>query len=982
MPKIYSIPSSLAFADALAEGLMKRVDYNPQALASYRILLPTRRACRTLRDAFLRLGNGKLMLLPKLEAIGDPDEDELNILSGAQTIHDTADIPPSINPLARLGLLSGLIKKNPAFTGTDKQALNQAKTLMRFLDELYIEDKNLDDLKSLVDDSSLAHHWQITLDFLDVLKNDWPQLLSKHHVIDPVDRRNRLIRMQAKIWSKTPPEGPVIAAGLTGSVPATIALLQSILKMEQGEVLLPGLDQSLDSDSWDLVDEEHPQYAFKKLLHNLNLNRQHVSLWPSLINKGEPQREKLLSEVMRPAEKTTQWRTEKVHAKAVENLHLIECENYHEESSVIALIMREALERPGKRVALVTPDRLLAMRVKEKLRRWNIEVDDSAGQILGKTKPAVFLILLLKMLHQQFRPIAVLSFMKHAFFGNVVLPDARQKTRQLDLALRGVYKRAGLNALVDRIAQKDEKLLTELQPFFDCLNPLLTTAEKGKAPLKDWVEAHLSVAEKLASTAELEGSQRLWKEEAGEALSSLFSQIIDQSAQYPMLDMEGYQTLLEHLMGEITIRPLYGVHPRLFILGLMESRLYQADLMVLASLNEDSWPPEAKNDLWMSRPMRKEFGLPSPEQRIGFSAHDFAENAAAPNVIMTRSRLVDSVPQLPSRWLQRLFAILHANNLTLENIDHYKNWAGQLDAAEGEITPVSRPAPTPPKSARPRELYVTDIERWMKDPYALYAKKILNLRKLDDLEKEEDTALRGQIIHDALFHFVETYAHELPQAPDDPKEVLMSFIERALEEENLKPADVLSWMPRFDNIADWFVRFEAARRAEGYSPEKLETRGAYTHIIDGAEFKIEAKADRLDKDKNNAVTIIDYKTGTPPSKTDVYSGFAPQLALEAIIANKGRFDTLSKAQIAAIEFWKLSGNEKTTAEVRQIKIDDMDAFIEDTLKGFEELVRVFDLETTPYLSLPNENKSPREAFQDYAYLARTKEWSNETEDVA
>lgn len=995
MANIFTIPASLPFADSLAKGLVSMSGGKPEILSSYRVLLPTRRACRTLRDAFLRQGNGAIMLLPKLEALGDPDEDELAIMSATSggAFNESFDIPPAIHPMTRLALLAKLIRSDQHFDAGYAQSLKLATALMRFMDEMYIENRDWRDLDSLIESPDLAEHWAITTNFFKILSVEWPKILKERNVIDAMDRRNQLMQLQAKLWAEAPPQTPIIAAGITGSIPASEKLLQSILNLPQGQIILPALDHHLDAKSWDDLEEDHPQYTLKKLLGILGTPRTSVTLWDQLDTKGEPQREKLLSEVMRPATHTQKWRDKenKLHETSIHGLSLITCDNQSEESSVIALVMREALESDGQRCALVTPDRHLAIRVKEKLKRWGIEVDDSAGDKLTQTAQGAFLSLILDVIAQNFAPVATLALFKHRLCGNFHIKNHREIIRELDRVLRGPKPPSGFEGLILTIQKalsrlkRDPKIYDAIVPLLQILKPLSNLTQKKNAPLREWIQTHLEIAESFAATQDQDGAERLWAEESGEALANLFSSLLDQSHYFDALDLEGYQTLIDQLMRETTIRPLYGTHPRLFILGLLEARLFHADQMILAGLNEGSWPPEAKADPWMSRPMRKKYGLATPEQKIGFAAHDFAILAASKTVILTRSASVESVPQLPARWLQRLESVLTTNQLSLNNLSHYKYWAAQLDLHNDKAEPASRPAPQPPASARPNELFVTAIQAWMVDPYEIYAKYILGLRALDPLEAEQDAALKGTLIHDVLKDFADDNANAWPD--EGASEILQMIMREKCLEIGIEDPEYLTWWPRFLALIEWLDAHEKSWRAQGAVPTVIEKEGSYTLKLDSGDFTIKAKADRIDRTREG-YAVIDYKTGIAPSGTHVKLGWMPQLPLEALILRQAGFSDVKDQTPATshLQYWRLVGDVSTVGKVTDIKppkdeaINDLVQQAED---GLKKLVETFRDENIPFYSLPDETrKLPAQEYQNYAHLARVKEWANESEDAA
>jgi ATP-dependent helicase/nuclease subunit B len=977
MGQISTIPASLPFADTLAKGLIERVSGDPQALSQYKILLPTRRACRIMREAFLRQGQGALMLLPKLEAIGDPDEDELSILSSGEGSIATDDILPAIHPIARLGSLAKLLRGQEGFQGSYEQSLILAKALMKFLDELYIEDKKLDDLKDVVRQEGLADHWQLTLDFLDVLKTQWPQQLTKMGYIEPVERRNKLLAVQAGIWRETPPNSPIIAAGITGSVAATAQLFKAIMQLPKGEIILPGLDQILEDVAWDDIEENHPQYSLKNLLSVLGTARSAVNIWADCSEANNESREVLLSEIMRPASHSAAWGKKMLHKDAVKNLSLIECKNHDEEAATIALIMREVLEDKdkSKTAALITPDRNLALRVKEKLRRWDIDIDDSAGTLLSNTPRGLYLRSIIDVVEQEFSPIALLNLLKQDLCGNGLVDNMRSHVRRLDEMLRGPKPLGGLDQLKKFLQKKDAKKQSNIAAIFAPIFALFEEIEPRQTHSLDaWITTHISLAESLAAAKDKSGQERLWSTESGEALGTLFSALKEQAHRFDTMDIQSYGVLIEQLMRGVTLRPKYGQHPRLTILGQMESRLSHADLVIMGSLNENVWPPAAAADPWMSRLMRQDFGLPSAEQKIGFAAHDFVQLAASQNVIITRAKMIESVPTLPSRWLQRMEAVLKSYDLSLETKNHYKQWAAALDKPEGVSIPAQRPEPRPKASMRFRNVSVTGVQNWMVDPYGVYAKYILGLRKMDDLEQEQDHAQKGSLVHDTLFHYVQAHKTDWPVTA---KQDMLDIFHKLCAEEGIERPALLPWYPRFLLMLDWFVEHETNWRKAGARPTALEVKGSYVFQTEQGDFSIEAKADRIDKMSNGSLAIIDYKTSKTLSEAKVKKGFLPQLPLEGLIAQKGSFDSLS-ASVAALQFWKIIGAEAESGGVMDInKGNNIDALIDEAEAGLRTLVEVFEQDNTPYYSLPDENNIP--PYQDYAHLARVKEWANEND---
>jgi ATP-dependent helicase/nuclease subunit B len=989
--RLFTIPAGTPFLDALAGTLLAdptlggRFGASVQ-LADITILLPTRRAARALGDAFLRAGGAKALLLPEIRPLGDVDEDEL-VLAPALGSATALDLPSSMPPLERQLRLARLIldrwsAAEDAAAGDTLRAFALAADLGRFLDMAITERADLSNLASLVPDE-LAAHWQITVDFLKVLTERWPAELESLGFIDEASRRNALIDAQTEEWRRRPPSRPVIAAGSTGSIPATGDLLALLATLPLGAVVLPGLDTDLDEEGWAAVEPSHPQYGLKQLLGRIGAARDEVALWPGVeVTPRAAARARFLSDALRPAETTEQWqrRLGGLAASAVDalaGLTLIEAPTARDEAVAIALMLRETLETPGKTAALVTPDRGLARRVASELRRWKIDIDDSAGVSLALTPPLTFLRLVAEAAAENFAPIALLACLKHPFaaLGRAHL---RAEVRRLDeMLLRGPRPAPGLAGLRaalaearenPRLLEKDETKLVGLDKLIDAIEtafaPLLALLTARDVPLANLVRAHCECAERFAATKEIEGTRLLWQRDDGEAAADFVRELIEAGPAFGAVDPKTYARLFAGLAGPRVYRPRFGRHPRLFIWGPLEARLQHADRILLGALNERTWPAEANIDPWLNRPMRKELNLEPPERRIGLAAHDFVEGASAPEVVLTRALKVDGAPTVASRWLLRLQGLLKgiARDGALA-APVWSAWAQALDWP-AEVKPSAKPAPRPPLDARPVRLSVTEIETLIRDPYSIYARRILRLPVLDPVDADVTAAERGTIIHAVLENFTRAYPAELPaNALDELLRIGREIFAGAME----RPGVAAFWWPRFERIAAWVIAHERDWRAN-MTVAHAEMKGE-THIDLGRRITLSGRADRIDEMKDGTLAIVDYKTGSPPSAKQVETGLAPQLPLEAAMAGRGAFPGLAARESSALLYMRLTGGEKA-GELRNVAAEGL---VERTWTRLLELLAEYEQEQTPYRSRPRPMFASR--FAEYDHLARVKEWS-------
>jgi len=975
VPRVFNISADRPFVDTLAAGIHELANHDPARLAAVHVLLPTRRACRSLREAFLRLSKGAPTLLPTMTPIGDVDEDELLLSIGSDAGEvvsaDPLNIPPAISNLRRQLLLARLIMAR-GDTSPD-QAVHLGVELARLLDQLHTERLDFSKFASLVPDD-YSEHWKETLKFLEILTEQWPAILASEGTIDSADRRNRLLDSQTQKWHSQKPTHPIIAAGSTGSIPATADLLATIASLPEGRVVLPGLDPELADQAWQALEPHHPQYGLSRLLTHLDIQRSDVQDWyPESAIDTPDERLALARAALAPASSPISS-DQPMTTKSSDQIRIAHCPTSREEAGVIALAIREVLETPEKTVSLITPDRTLARRVASELARWQIEVDDSAGQPLGLTAPGSFLRTTARIIAEQFAPVALLTALKHPLAsGGMERPRFRNLVRRLEIeALRGPRPAAGIAGL--RRAVAEGKYAVALDELLDALEAatrdMAELASQPSLELSDLVRAHVALVEQLAGNHLEDGASQVWSGDAGEALAGFIAELLQHAGALSEIAPAAYPALLDGLMAGRAVRSRYGLHPRVFIWGLMEARLQRTDLVIMGGLNEGTWPPQVDAGPWMSRPMMAQLGLAQPERQIGLTAHDFVQAFAAPHILMTRAERVEGTPTVASRWLMRLDNTLkgagHADGLPQDTI--YLNWFEALDRA-ASVSPIQPPAPRPPVEARPKGLSVTRIETWIRDPYSIFAGHILGLKPLEPLDASPGAADRGNLIHKILEIFMLTYAQELP---DNAEHALISIGEEVFKQHISRPGVRAFWWPRFLRIASWFIEFELKRRGDGIQSPLIEKFGKMDVNVGNLSFNLRAKADRIDQLPDGSLAIIDYKTGQPPTAPQVETGLVPQLSLEAAMAMAGKFPDLASAPVSELIYLRLSGG-RVPGEVKRLKLDVEDV-AQNALTGLKRLIATYNNPATPYRSRPRPMFKSR--FGDYDHLARVREWSS------
>jgi ATP-dependent helicase/nuclease subunit B len=1030
LSKIWTIPASCAFTDVLAAQLLAEVARGELVLEDATILLPNRRAVRSLQEAFLRQSEAKALLLPRLMAVGDLDSDELEALDlmalpieVSTTLALAQDIPEAIGTQERRLLLARLIlAAKKLFSHSIEQALAMADELARLLDQCQTEAIDLALLDTLAQETELSEHWQKTLEFLTIIRQVWPALLAERQLSDPAERRHRLMMLQAQFWAELTPPQPFILAGSTGSIKATRALMKTVLGLPRGRLVLPGLDTSLPADVWDDISTSpsHPQYGFALL-------RQEIGFDPASVPELEaardprfilcpPERLALVQLAMLPAKAIAApdhgWQARKgLVPEAWQGVSYLESPDGAQEAANIALALRHALETPERTAALVTPDRGLARRVQAELARFGVLVEESAGTPLKNTALGAFVRLTARLLAEDFAPVELLSVLKHPMARlGYEAGLLRRQVRALELLvlrgprpaergfkgltkavterIRAINEEGGHLAPLERYIAPAQAALARLAPLGDLIE---AQWQSGDQALQARLACHFAVLELLAALpsdeapALLEGddiapaASPLWQGEEGQAFEALAVEVTAASAGVGDLSVpaKSYAEVFDALMGDQPIRKAYGTHPRLAIWGTMEARLQKADLMILGGLNEGVWPVPTDTGPWMSRPMRAAIGLPSPERKIGLSAHDFCQAFGARQVMVSRAAKQGTAPSVRSRWLARLDSVLPqgAKLAELAPLEPYAAWSQRLRHPEA-IAPRARPAALPPVDQRPQSLSVTHIRTWMRNPYDLYAKKILGLSALDPIDADPSPADRGNALHQSLEDFLTRYGVNLPPEAEG---WLLAHAKHCAETKLNAPLERRFWQERLERIIPWFIATQRERLADiaaiqGETQERWALPGLRTDL----PFVLKARADRVDRLKSGGLTIIDYKTGQVPSLADMRRGLQPQLPLEAVIAQNKGWGSFDAQPVASLEHWRLHGG-RGVAELKIVgAADGLDLLIEEAEAGLRALVEAFFDPEQAYYSFADIGAA--KSYDDYQHLHRMAEWQGNDHD--
>ncbi len=889
-PQVYSIAAHRGFADALVAGLIPRYSEPELGLARLTLLLPSTRAARTVQEAFVRASEGGL-LMPRMAVVGDFDLDET--LGPLLDPLGAADIPRAVEPTFRWLRIAELLREEMPDAPRGSALLRLAREVARTMDRLLVEDIGPEELlgdrvREIV--GEMAEHWQRSVRLFARVQARWLAELGAMGALDASARRNRLFDHASRAWKAQPPTTPVAAAGVTSASPALAKLLRTVSELPQGAVILPDLDLGMSEAVWDELGTAggpddppfgqddavtHPQYHLKLLLNRMGVNRAEVQQWHRRgLAAAPPERSHAISSVFLPPEASKSWVDLPPEKRRLAGVRVMETANPEAEAQAIALLIRQAVAVPEKRVALVTPDRALARRVVQHLRRWNIVADDSAGRPLSQTPAGRLLLQLAQVASESAAPVALIAALSNPLVrsgeerGNWL-----DRVRTFDLALRGPRPEPGLGGLA-RIAGD-----ASLNDWWGEVEPLVRPLVAAETlPLAEWLD-------RLAAAGEALAGEALWSREDGRSLSALMEDLRLHARQVgTVLEAGDLHAALADAMEAEAVRPPYGGHPRVAIYGLIESRMARADLTIAAGLNEGTWPARPATDQLLAPAVLRALGVPGADFRIGLSAHDLAAAMGAPEVVLSRSRRDESGPAIASRFLLRVQALLG------ELGDAHRETEAPALAQAIDLAPPGAPYPQPKPmpSAEQRKvpLSVTSLDRLRADPYQFYASAILGLSELDQLDAQPTPAWQGELAHKIL---------EVWHGTGRP---LAEIAEQELNAMHAHPLTRALWRPRLLKALEWIEAQVAAH--PGRTPALWEAWGR----MEWRGVPLRGRIDRLDRLEDGSYAVVDYKTGRPPSGAQVEAGYALQLGTLGLMVEEGAFEK-ARGTATRFEYWSL-----------------------------------------------------------------------------
>ena len=906
--KLFAVDLGLDFAETFVTGLLHRfAGQPPDALARAHVIVNTARMQRRITQILTRRG---AMLHPRLHVI-------TNLHGLAQTVPRHTRTSNLAQRLELVGLINRLLDMEPDLAAR-ASVFDLADSLANLMDEIQNEGVDPDKIAGLeVTDQS--GHWDRTLRFVQLIQT---YVIGQSQGTNPGETLRDQVLHLAQKWQNSPVLDPVIVAGSTGSRGATLEFMQAVMTLPQGMVVLPGYDRDMPAAAWDklhdpLRSQDHPQYRLAHVAHSLGQDPSNIPGWhPAAL--GNRARTALISLALRPAPVTDSWLSEGPNLPdlqdATRDITWVNAPSKRAEALAIALKLREAVDQ-NKTVAVITPDRQLTRQITAALSYWDVIPDDSAGTPLQLSPPGRFLRHVIQNMIRRVTTGQLLALLKHPLTNSGADGTHRgthlRLTRELELYLRANVNPYPTAEILAKFAQNTP--VEGIAEWADWVtSAFLTHTPPDQGDFGDWVRHHKMRAETIAGGPAAQDSGELWLHKAGKMAWAVFDTMTQAADSAPAMSGQDYANVFSGILAQDSLRDYQTPHENIMILGTLEARVQTADTIILASLNEGTWPEPPSADPWFNRAMRQQVGLLLPDRQIGLSAHDFHTAVCLKNVWITRSLQSDDVQTVPSRWINRLQNLLNGlpdqgGKQALDDmIARGQTWLDRVTLFDRapQVPRATRPSVIPPVAARPTKLSVTEIKTLIRDPYAIYAKHVLRIEPLDDMDAEPDARLRGTVLHDIFENFI----NDWDAIPDtDRARALVERAHAALDQAAPWALTRIQWANQIERLAEWFVAQERIRR-DTATPIALERKGRW--VLPDLDFTLTGKVDRLD-DIGGQTIVYDYKTGTAPSGPQQIN-FDKQLYLLSLMVQDGAFDDLAPAQVADAAFLAISTTKADT----------------------------------------------------------------------
>lgn len=826
----YKIPPNVPFLDNIANFIIQ--NFNAQSLSKLKVILPNGFTCLSLQKILVKKQN--ISILPNIVPFSNI------IAEGPEIFEMPSEYISQVTPLEKKLILTEIIHNYPDVITQDSwhQSLQFCPIIAKFLDELLSNNIAIDKLAALEN----SHYWQSAYRFLEYVYLEWHVRVKKLKKQDNINYQIKML--EAEIARINRLGENVIIAGILGHDHISWNFLKSVASAPSAFIILPPISE-FEASLLQSDDGKNGLYCLAQLLKYLGKD---LTEFMSLDGKQENcSYSNILDSLLTNQDK------QRFCDKNLE-IKLLEFNTIYDEAQQLALICKA---NPDKQIAIIVNNEKTKDFYCNFLAKYFIEFQDLIGHKLLHTHTCQMIIGISEIICNEFDLKKLFLLLKNPLINS-------RLEQKLELVFSGK----------NRFAKNPEQMLTivettgdaELIAWFSKLVDLLYKHNDNEI-----LANSIKIAEKLYKD--------IWYEQGAVEAAKFFSELLELQSNLIFSNNKDLPAILRTLLGELQYFPPNNLAPNIFIGKPSDLALITFDLVILADFNEENWPSPLPKNPWLNSQMQTKLALDATNVHSSMALYYFYLFLHNKQVIITRANKQPSKTGiLPSKYLLKLQTILGRSLVRGENQHN------SITSEKRAVSPVI-PSSSIGCSIFPNILSITDIELLIRNPYSFYVKKILNLRDKEKIGTEPKISEFGNFIHKIFDLYTKNYATNQNK---DKIQCLLKYSDEILQNISLPEYTVKIWQIKLVPIAKAFIEFDQQRRLNTtliYS----EAKGELKLNIAEQELTIVGVADRVEIDKYGKISILDYKTGTLPSKKDIESGLSPQLIILALMALEGGF---------------------------------------------------------------------------------------------
>lgn len=966
---VLNIESNYSFLDSLYQFLIEKFN-NYINISEVTVFLPSRRSVNELKHIFLKNSKQQAKILPTIKSIGDIDYDDILLnCSNLNLISNYTDIfKPISNTKYKILLLREMLnsKKNISID----QAINLSKEFEIFLRNIEENKINLVDLSKVIDDN-FAIHWQKTIGFLKDFGIKWEETLLINNITSVSHSIISNLELQTEAVKLNKPKKPIIIAGLSNMIKSVEEFIKALSKYDNVYFIMKGAENILNNNDLNKVNEVHYYYIFKKLFKLMQIkNFENIRYDKYVVVNNE--NSKTIYNSMLPYDLTYKW--SEIKASYLSNIEYCEFLDLQNELDFIGFYILNHINENGlKNIAIIT-DQNLSYRFEPILKFWNIPYNNTYGYRFLSNIVMQYMFLIINTYNSNYQKDLLLSLLKNDFtyFGYTKSELNKNVNIFEEYILNGKVNKNGMNSYRYNLEYiEDKEIKNIIKAFLDKIENYFSILKEHNLTFCNLLKKHIKLVEDITYDQKNPKKEKIWYTNYGSEIifDFLSGEVVNDSECFGFIDIKDYVDVLKYICSNKSYNEKYSEYPAVNLISIKETRLINYDLVIITNLNDGYIPESIKPDPWINQIMRKTLGLEAVENEIGRTCYEFIQLLMQNKVLLTRSTKIDGIRTIKSRFLQRIETFLDCSDIKLNQPEYVKKvFDKYYKYSYNKLNDIykKRPKPKPPLNVRPRELSATNIDLLNINPYDIYVKKILKLKKFNVLKNDNIFSKIGTILHEIFQNYCDNYENNKENLQEYINNILESCIQKYFSDDDISRE---FYRQKLIDIFNNFIEYDKKSRENNLN---ISSEISEFYNFEKENFVVSARIDRIEDNGNRDIKIIDYKTGTIPSKKEVMEGKKIQLPVESLIMSKKDYN------IESVEYWSVKSDgvkvsnifdkNKTSEESKNLP-ENIGELVDCVEKLIKKLIAYFDDENNGYVAT---NKNSQ--YSDFVHLSRIDDW--------